>query len=128
MPAIVSRAGDSRRARCSRCFGSVDESWSMPMVSQPATTTDTAPRTTSCVVRDTPRATLSAPMPAPAKAPMLHHACMPFMSGRSQCFSTAIAWVFIEMSSEPWKAPQPNSASASWTGEPAMPTNGPAAQ
>ena len=75
-----------------------------------------------------PAATASAPMPAPANAPMLQLPCRPDIRIRPPVRSTAMAWVFIATSSVPWNAPQANSAANRAGRLPVSPTSGPAAQ
>ena len=55
-----------------------------------------------------PAPTASAPMPAPANAPMLQVPCSPDIKTRRLERSTVMAWVFMATSSVPWNAPQTN--------------------
>ncbi len=75
-----------------------------------------------------PAPTASAPMPAPMKDPMLQLPCSPDISIRWLARSTVMPWVFMATSSEPWNAPQTNSAPISVVRLGLIPVTGPVAQ
>ena len=67
-------------------------------------------------------------MTAPTRAPLLHEPWKPGISTRPENRSTAIAWVFIDTSSIPWKKPQSRNATKKVPNEPVSPMNGPETQ
>src|SRR5882757_9847675 len=98
------------------------------VLSRPATSRATDPRTSSWGVNASPPPTARAPIPAPVNAPMLQPPCKPDIRGRPLPRSMAMAWVFIATSRVPWKTPHRTSAPNSAGRLPLMPTSGPAAQ
>lgn len=121
-------AGDSRRPTWTGSGVTSSRgaaSGSIRSVSRTPITMAGGASTSNCGVRLTPVATAPAPMPAPRKAPTLHQAWNPFISGRFWWCSTAIACVFIATSSVPWKAPHNMRAANSEATDPAMPMSGP---
>src|SRR5882757_1144867 len=103
-------------------------SGSRRVLSRPATSRATDPRTSSWGVNASPPPTARAPIPAPVNAPMLQPPCKPDIRGRPLRRSMAMAWVFIATSRVPWNTPHRTSAPNSAGRLPVMPTSGPAAQ